>query len=105
MQPKKALTRTAAAKVSEAADQPEAEAGQGEGKVQANAKAKAKAKSKPQAASEMAAPEEVVAGDKEAPPAVNRQLGCATCRNSPGGCTVCRKPTYKPRGPNKRKQD
>ena len=32
-----------------------------------------------------------------------RVLGCPTCRGSAKGCRICRRPGYKPRGPNKRK--
>ena len=32
----------------------------------------------------------------------DRVLGCPTCRFSKGGCHICRRPGYKPRGPNKR---
>ena len=36
------------------------------------------------------------------PPAAPRQFGCSTCRWAVGGCQTCRKPGYKPRGPNSR---
>ena len=30
-----------------------------------------------------------------------RKLGCPTCRFAAKGCHICRKPSYKPRGPRK----
>ena len=66
------------------------------------AKAKAKAKSKTksnvkvkQTRVQAAAPEALKADDEP------RKLGCPTCRWSAGGCHICRRPGYKPRGPHK----
>ena len=39
---------------------------------------------------------------KEAVEHAERELGCPTCRFSRKGCHICKRPNYRPRGPNKR---